>query len=227
MKSRIAVVPADDNNLKHFDKLEKSLRKFHSEEELPLVRVNNPNPQDGNFWYRACPIVGKEFLRDYETVIKLDADQIILAPINEVWEGNFDIGVVLNDPSYPIQVWDITHPKYYNAGLVVMKSKRFVDNWLKLCFSAHFNNYQYREQDLLTILCEYADYNVKQLDGQKLYGEIAKPFWSQFEMRDGKVMIGDQQLCIYHAGGGNDPSKGNYRVKFKPEVVDYIEGLLK
>ena len=221
--------PADNGHLEEFKKFEKSLRKFHSEEELPLIRVDN-NIKDPHFWYRAKPIIAKDLIKDYEIVIGADCDQIILAPLNEIWEGNFDVAVVNNDPSYPIQTWDLTHPAIVNNGLVVLKSKAFIDHWYRLCYSPHFLNYQYREQDLLTLLCsDYYNYNVKRLDmGSKAYGEIAKPFWSQFRMKDGKVMLGDKQLCVIHFGGGSgDPSKGNYRIRFSEDVVEYIESLIK
>lgn len=226
MKPRILFVPADDAHIPQYNQFVNSVRKFHTEEELPIVRITQPNPPDPDFWYRAKPIIANELLNEYETVIGADADQIVLAPINDIWEGDFDVAVVRNDPSYPIQVWDITHPNYPNNGLVVIKSKEFAKHWLKLCMSEHFSIYQYREQDLLAILCNYGNYDIKVLDDG--YGEASKPYWTQFEMKDGKVMFNYRQLFIYHSGGGaNDPSKGNFSIRFKPEVVNYINTLIK
>ncbi|MEK6884941.1 MAG: hypothetical protein AABY22_35245, partial [Nanoarchaeota archaeon] len=183
-----------------------------------------------NIFYRATPYFTKKLMEEgYNEVCKLDADQVILGSLEDIWNGNFDVAVVRNDPSWPISVWDITHPSYYNNGLVVLKSKEFVDHWLKLCYSSHFNNYQYREQDFLTLLCsDYFNYKVKVLDTpEKLYGEVAKPHWTKTTIKNNKVMIDQAQLYIYHAGGGNIPNKMNYKIKFQPEVVKFLDRLVK
>lgn len=224
----IAFCPADNAHLEDFNKLEKSLRKFHTEEELPLIRVDNTT-NDPHFWYRAKPVIAKELIKEYDIVIGLDADQIILAPLSDIWEGDFDVAVVRNDPNYPISVWDITHPNYFNNGLVVLKNKEFVNHWYKLCMSEHFLRYQFREQDLLNLLCsDYFNYKVRRLEENKVYGEMAKALWPRFRMVDGKVMLEDKQLCVIHFGGGaGDPSKGNYKIRFSEDVVKYIDSLIK
>ena len=134
-KPRVAFVPADQNNLKFVEQLQNSLRKFHNEEELPLIRFDNPNPQDKNFWYRAKPIIAKQLLEEYETVIGLDADQIILGDISHIWNIDADVGTVLNDFNYPLDIWDIGprfNTPYFNNGLVVLKNKDFVNHWLSI-----------------------------------------------------------------------------------------------
>lgn len=228
-KKRVAFCPADNNNLKFFEQLEKSLRKFHPEENLPLLRFDNTTG-DPNFWYRATPIVAKDLIKEYETVIKLDADQIITGDISHLWRESevFDVGTVLNDPTYPIQTWDIQ--PYFNNGLVVLRNEEFINHWHRLCFSPHFDRYQFREQDLLNILCsDYLNYKIKCFDltEKKIHGEFAKPLWPKAELKEDKIMIGDRQLCVIHFGGGNAPNKGNFRIKFQPEVVKRIEWLIK
>lgn len=232
MKPRVAFCPADKNNEEHFIKLQNSLRKFHSEEELPLIRYELLEVNDPHKWYRATPMIAMQLLEEYETVIKLDADQIILGDISHIWNIDADVGVVLNDPNYPIAVWDIGPQfgsPYFNNGLVVMKNKEFVANWWRLCNSFHFDRYQFREQDILNILAsDYLNYRVDCLDlGDKVHGELAKGLWAQARLEGDKVMIGDKQLVVIHFGGGNDPSKGNYRIKFQNDVVKRIEELIK
>ncbi len=234
MKTIIAI-PCDssERNQMFLKQLLKSLEHFHpnSPEKQFDIRIFD-NPGDKDFWYRSAPIMAKQLFEEgYERVIKMDADQVILGSLDDILNDTeeYDVGVVLNDPSYPIQVWDITHPRYFNNGLVVLRSKEFVDHWYKLCFSPHFQNYQYREQDLLTLLCsDYFNYKVKMLDNpKKVYGELAKPSWTQAVLKDDKVMIGNTEICVIHFGGGNSPDKGNYRIRFMPEVVSYIDKLIK
>ena len=224
-----AFTPADSKYDELYRRLETSLRKFHSKEELPLLRFGNPNPADTDFWYRATPILASELFKEYDVLIKLDADQIITGSLSDILndKDEFDVGVVLNDPTYPIQVWDIQ--PYYNNGLVVLKSKEFVEHWKRLCFTEHFNRFQFREQDILNILCsDYMNYKIKWLEGSnKLYGEIAKPRWPEFRMVDGKVMLNGKELCVYHSGNGNTVDKGNYKIRFDAEVCKYIDNLIK
>lgn len=221
-------VPADNKNLDHFNNLEKSLRKFHSESEIALLRLDNPTP-DMNWWYRAKPIIARELMENYDLLIGMDADQIITGPLDELWDDlDCDVKVVYNDPTYPIPLWDIQ--PYFNNGLVVLKSKDFVDHWYRLCHTEHFQHYQFREQDLLNILCsDYFNYKVWPLDnGNKIYGEFAKPLWAQARLEKDKIMVADKQICVIHFGGGSgDPSKGNYKIRFSPQVSKFIDGLLK
>ena len=187
MNKLIAFSPCDNNNLANFNKLEKSFHHFHPNVELR--RIDNPNPEDKDFWYRATPVLAKKlFDEGFDTILKLDADQIITGSLIDIIEDktDYDVAVVLNDPSFPIQVWDIF--PYYNLGLVVLKSKAFVEHWLKLCFSEHFPKYQFREQDLLNILASnYHNYRVKILDQEKVYGEFAKPNWTKTFIKDDKI----------------------------------------
>lgn len=229
---RVAFCPADSNNDVFFHQLENSLRKFHTVEELPLIRTNTNG--DPNYFYKATPLEAKPLLEEYETVIKLDADQIITGSLSDIWEGDFDVATVLNDPSYPIQTWDIR--PYYNLGLVVMKNPKFVDHWLRLCNSEHFLKYQFREQDLFNILCsDYNDYKVECLDdGYYIYGESGKPLWPEVSIQDGKLGVhspvtGDlaNEIKVIHFGGGNTPGKGNYKIRFQPEVVKFLDELIK
>ena len=230
MKKRVAFCPADANNEKFFQQLKTSLRKFHSEEDLPLLRYDNTH-NDPHFFYRATPILARELLQEYETVIKLDADQIICGDISKIWNETdyFDVGVVMNDPTYPIGLWDISPSgRYYNNGLVVLRSKEFIEHWHRLCFTEHFLRYQFREQDLLNILCsDYFNYRVKWLEKDAFYGEQAKPFWNKAKMIGDKIMIDQAELKVIHFGGGNIPNKGNYRIRFQPDVIKRIEELIK
>lgn len=175
MLKTIIAIPCDssEKNQKFLNQLLVSLKHFHPDLQTRVFDTNG----DPNFWYRATPIIAKSlFDEGYERVIKMDADQIVLGSLEDILNDTerYDVGVVLNDPTYPIGVWDITHPYYVNNGLVVLNSKGFVEHWLELCMSPHFDKYQFREQDLLNILVsDYNNYEVKRLDNmKKVYGEV-------------------------------------------------------
>lgn len=243
-----AFVIADQKNIKFLENMKKSLRKFHTEKELPLIEITGKDLEerllkDPNFFYRASPIIAKELMEEgYECVIKIDADSIITAPIDEAWSGEFDVKVVLNSnprefKTFQYTVFDLNPiTDYINCGFVVIKSKEFVDHWNTLCFSPHFGNYQMREQDLLNIIVHYGNYNVTLLDdGEGLWGLSSKGYWQDIVIKDDNLILPAQKdwfaidkiIKVIHWAGANDPSKGNYRIKFQPEVIKYIDGILK
>ena len=252
---RIFYTIADVNNLKYFVKLKNSLAKFHLQEELRLFDdLAIQNSQDPMFFYRATPILAKKLMDEgYDMVCKLDCDQIITGDLSHIWEGDFDVAVVQNSnpremKTYPVAVWDIPPLDYLNCGFVVMKSKKFVEHWLSLCYSPHFDHYQMKEQDLLNILVYYGDYKVKFLDrSNKWHNLISKGYWSKIELRDIGIIDGkfrdfklvlpkndewpqdeDKQIACLHWAGGNDPRKmEDINIKFKPEVAKWLNDLIK
>lgn len=234
---------ADNNNLEQFKTLEKSFKHFHPNEELILIgekEVKETN--DPHIFYRATPYFAKKLMDlGFDEVCKLDADQIILGNLDHIWNVKYDIGAVNNSnpkelKSVEVSVWDIHPMAYLNCGFVVMKSKEVVDHWLKLCYSPHFNSYQFREQDLLNIIAFYGNYDVALLDsGNKWHGLISKGYWPQVEYRDGKFILPkgeewpkdeDKEIVCIHWAGGNTV-KGNYKIHFKDEVADKISEILK
>lgn len=241
----IAFTIATGEHRKYADKMIKSLRKFHSEEELPIEIVGDEEVEkikDPHFFYRATPFIGRQLLEKYDVVVKLDADQIITADISHVWKGDFDVAVVNNSnpkeyQQYPVSVWNIHPLSYVNCGFVVMKNIDFTDHWWKLCVSPHFNHYQMREQDLLNIMIFYGNYKVKFLDALgKWHGLVSKGYWPKIIMKDGKMVLpddgewpsdGDKEIVCIHWAGGNQPNKMNYKIHFKPEVVKYLDKLVK
>lgn len=232
---RIAFSISDNNNLKHYENLKKSWDKFCPDVELRLYGEKEVAQfNDPAFYYRATPLIAQQLQNEgYRHILKLDSDQLILGDISDIWKVECDVATVLNDPTYPINLWDIA--PYFNNGTVLLKNNIFIDHWARLCMSRHFNNYQFREQDLLNILCsDYFTYKVKCLDlihnDNRIYGEWAKPFLTSSYLNDGKVMfkspLGDKQLMIWHSGGGSTADKGNYRTKFPESVVDYIDSIV-
>lgn len=248
MKQKICAFSiADPNNEKYLVKLRNSLRKFHTEEELPLIEITGDKlrlatSRDKDFFYRATPITANALFDKYDIVIKIDADSVITAPINEAWEGEFDVKVVLNSnprefKKYPVSVWDV-HPinGYVNCGFVSMKNKAFVGHWMRLCHSLKFYNYQMREQDLLNIMIQYGDYNSVLLDnGDGFWGLASKGYEPDMILRDGKIMLPkndewnkiDKIVRVYHEAGGNVPNKLNFATRFQPEVAKFLNDLTK
>src|SRR3990167_6157841 len=251
-KSIVAFSIADANNMPYFEMMKASFQKFHP--DIPLILIDQAaidRFRDPHFFYRATPIVAKNLLRDYDEILKLDADTIITGNLDHIFEGDFDVATVYNsnpreDKTYPVRFLDVDPMQYVCAGFVVMKSKAFVDHWLGLCRSKHFLNYQYREQDLLNFMVHYMSeevggpYKVKFLDqGDSFYNLASKGYWPNIEVKDNQLVLPPvtDELGTYpetekiiraiHWAGGNSPDKMKYKLRFKKEVCDYIDKLVK
>ena len=189
------------------------------------------NPCNSSSFKLSCflAIFKELFDKGYDEICGLDIDQIITGDLSDIWEGDFDAGVVLNDPAYPIGVWDISHPNYYNNGLVVLKSKEFAYHWNRLC-NTHplYEHYRYGEQDILNILCSvYHNYKVKSLDARdKVYGESAKPMWAKSRLEGDRIMVGEKHLCVIHWAGGAGKN-ANMDILFPEDVCKFIRKITK
>ena len=251
MKNKVvAFTIADQANLKYAQMMERSLRNFHTEEELPLVIVGSDKiklTNDPAFFYRAKPAIARDLIKEYETVIGIDADSVITGNIEEAWKGDWDVAVVGNSnprelkTTGPISVWNIDPLAYVNAGFVAMKSESFVNHWWGLCTSPHFGAYQFKEQDLLNIMCFYMNFNMggpykfSNLEaGNEIWGLRGKGYWLDYEIRDSDLMLPkqedgwvneDKQIKVIHVAGGNMPNKMNFWTYFKPEVARYLKNL--
>ena len=236
-----------------FEMLKNSLRKFDKTSDFILFGENDiKQSNDPMILYRAAPYFAKKlFEQGYTEVCKLDADSIILGNLDHIWEGDYDVAVVNNSnpkemKTYPVSVVDIHPLAYVNAGFVVMKSEQFVNNWFKLCYSDHFNSYQYKEQDLLNLIVFYFNnelggpYKIKFLDNSdKWHGLIAKGYWPNAVLKNEKIILPEnnsdnwpndesKQLVVWtNAGGHNSPDKMKYRLFFNDEVTKFIDKLVK
>jgi len=214
--------------------------------------VNVKDHKDNMF--RLTPLFAKELIKDYELVVRLDADQIIMGDFDYIVEQrkNYDLGTVLNinrvDPLHykPCGGWGIPPNEYYNIGLIAFTSESFLNHLWKLCNSKYFWRLQYREQDLVNVMAHYGDYRVKCFDHPNIennycafHGLVAKGEGLRFRLeKDGekyKVVLPkgpdnypdhDMVIKAYHFAGGEFEKKYNYHIHFKPDIVDYVEWLI-
>ncbi len=240
---------ADANNMKYYERMKNSLRKFHSEEELPLLLWNQAKIESYNdpaFFYRATPIIARQLLKDYDLVLKIDADSIITGDLNHIInDTSYDLAAPLNWNRYDPQVFgqvsvvDVPPTMYLNCGLVAMRNRELVEKWFRLCHSQHFGAYQYREQDLLNIIAFYFDWKVKNLDAEDTWnGLISKGEMMRFELKDGKLIVPaakdhfpdkDMVVKVIHLAGGNTiGDKMDFlNTHTKPEILAYLQDLIK
>lgn len=239
---------ADNNNLKSAEMLYKMWHYWHKNDPIDFHIINEKECKetlDNNIYYKATPYFANQLFKtyNYKLLIKMDCDQFIFGNLSHLWqEDSYDIGVVynLNRIDYKnygyVNVWDIPAQQYFNNGLVVIRSHKFIDWWLHLCNSYHFYNYQYREQDLLNIMIHYGDWKIKSLDeGNMWHGLISKGEQSRFIIKDNKLILPkgddnypdeDKLIKVFHLAGGNIPNKTNYRIIFNEETIELIDKML-
>ena len=229
-----------------------SFAKFHKEKLAILglgdVKKAYPTP-DYDHTFRVTPLTLMGLAENYDCMVRLDADQVIMGNLDHVTEGDFDVAVVQNSSprdwkqhflmtGQRLSVYDVDPLDYVNCGFVVVKSKRFIRHWFGLSNSPFFEHYQFREQDTLNLLVNYFPYKVKYLDRQKdnkWHGLIAKGYTPTAKLEGGKVILPkdgdwikeDKHLVCYHYAGGESIAKGKYRLLFNDDVSDYISTLIK
>jgi hypothetical protein len=252
MADNLLFIIDDDRDPKLATDFYNSLRKFHTEEELDIKIVKRSDKKewvdDSEFYYRAKPVIAKEYITKYELVIGCDADQLCFGRLDHILGSAYDVGTVLNinraDPLFygHISIHPIAPNEYYNAGLVAIRSEMFLDQWYKLCHSAFFPRLQFREQDLLNLLCHFGTYDVMCFDRYDVvnnyfawHGLVSKGETAKAILKEGKVIIPkgednypdrDTVLKIFHYAGGGQEAK-NYRIHFSEELQSYIEELVK
>ena len=251
MKPVLFITIADDKNIAYAKQLERSFKYFHKDIPFQIVTgevLDGYIKNDPHFFYRATPILGEIYLKEYELVVKIDADSIVLGDLSYIWETkDYDVGTVINwnrvDPATYgyVQGWGIMPAEYMNCGLVAMRNEKFVHEWKNLCFTPQFDRMQYKEQDLLNAIIYFGNWNVRCFDhADKIAGMIAwwglisKGEWRRAELRGKKIVVpkglGDtpfppdeMELKIIHAGGGNQPNKMNYHTWFSEDIVRRID----
>ncbi len=265
---------ADRNNFPYALRMLKMLNSFHKDwpvilytnetdtdklKQLPKqvgVRDLNPYLEDQMFFYRATPILAEPLIDEYELVIKMDADQLVLGNLSYVLDTtDYDVATVINWNRHDIQFYPVVELvrigiapiEYFNCGFVAMRSKKFVHNWTVACFSEQFNRLQYKEQDILNILCYFGNYNVRCLDhpdiisktpNRAFWGLIAKGELNRAKLRGDQIYVPkgfgttpfppeDLELKVVHMAGGNEAKKDNWAAFFPPEVMKRIEEIGK
>lgn len=257
-KPKIMFTSYDEKNRPYAEMFKKSLRKFHSEEELPLYEVQGEElevylKQDPNFFYRQKSIIAEKLIKEYELVIGMDCDQLVVGKLNYIWETkDYDVFTVINynradAQEYPlVGGWGIVPVEYFNCGLIAMRSEKFIKDWRAQCFTPQFDRMQYKEQDLLNAICYFGNYNVRcgdHGDGpanmHAWWGLLSKGEWSRAILKEDKIIIPkglgdtpfppeDTELKVLHWGGGTGSvEKMNYRTRFNEEIVEFLDKLVK
>lgn len=203
-----------------------SFKKFHPDVDLVVFRQNTIDKlfkeKNINF-YQAKPYFAELLMNDYDLVVNMDADHIVLDRMTEVFDNvDYDVAMPTNYNDYENATFEnITEEMYLQAGLVASTSKEFWLKWQEINKTAM--NYVRKENDTVNLLIynQMPELKLKILDKDKdYYGCKSLGREREFEVVDGKTMCRGEQVVAYHYARGNAFPKLDLDTMFylKPEV---------
>ena len=208
-------VPVDD---KRFYKtgtpiMINSFRRFHPDIDLIVFRqdiVDKLFAKKNIDWYMATPYFAQLLMDDYDLVVKMDADHIVLDRMTEVFDTvDYEVGFPWNFNDYENASFEnITSEMYLQGGMVASTSKEFWLKWQEM--NKNNRKYKRRENDIVNLLVynEMSELELKIFDKEKdYYGCKSLDRESEFYIhKDGKTMCRKEQVVAYHyAKGGVFP----------------------
>jgi len=223
--------------------LERSAKYFHpeipfkifgpeeSEQLLASYPIKTKHPCSG-----IKAIIGKELSKQYERVVLLDADSLIVSTLPEILDLKYDVagvraftdqGSLQNYPADFIGIKDYEalvkeRQKFLNGGFIASQNPQFWDDWHKMnieCVSTTFNidegtfnklileKYSTSYQILDPIEAPYY-YGTASTWGEKTAWES----WKTIELKEEKLYLkniygNEKQIKILHEAGHGTPSE--------------------
>ena len=202
-----------------------SFKRFHP--DIPLV-VFRQNTVDNLFkekninWYQAKPYFAELLENEYDLVVNMDADHIVLDRMTEVFDNvDYDVAFPWNKNDYEDAAFEnIKADMYLQAGMVASTSKKFWAKWREMNDKAM--DYVRKENDIVNLLVynEMPELKLKIVDKEKnYYGCKSLGRERDFRAVDGKTYLGKEQVVAYHyARGGDFPKLDIERMDLMPEV---------
>jgi hypothetical protein len=208
-----------------------TFKKFHPDIPLVVFRQDKIDELmvDGVNFYNAKPVFAKQLYNDYDLVVNIDADTIILDRLTEVFDQDYDVGAVWNFNDYEnVALENITSEMYVQAGLVASRSKFFWDLWANKNQEAM--QYRCQENDILNLLW-YNNEEVQKMnkiifDKDKNYlGCKSLGREGEFYLDGNKIFCRGEQVKAYHhaRGGGALPKLQLEKMGFPYQVTEYMK----
>jgi len=212
-----------------------SFKRFHPDIPLVVFRDDWVNKIiDGHDinWLNAKPMFAKLLTEQYECVINLDADQVILGRLTEIFKDDYDIGSVQNFNDYEnVSIDGVKEEDYLQAGCVASRIPEFWDIWMARSLK-DARNCRCAENDTLNMVAyENPQWKLKVFDKEKdYYGCKSLGREKEFIVENGKVMCRGEQVLMYHfaKGPGNMPKASQEKLVsygFSDEVRGFINAV--
>lgn len=206
-----------------------SFKKFHPGIELVVFRqdmIDKLFKEKNINFYMAKPTFAKILSQDFDLVVNIDADHVILGPLDEILKGDYDVACPINKNDYEnTSVENVTEDMFLQGGLVASTNKKFWDVWEERNKSAM--NYKCKENDIMNLVIynDMPELKLKVLDGEKdYYGCKSLGREGEFYMDGTKVMCRGERVFMYHhAKGGSLPKLQFKEMGFPHDVTRYMD----
>ena len=209
-------------------KLLASLRYFHP--NIPIICYGDTAiKEEGMDFGLLHPfMINRVMEQGYDAVIYFDADSIVTGSLDELLlalENSYDIICVRNNNDQdkagmdePIGQEGAGTEHYVNAGLIAVKNKNFLKEWME-------DNKKYgawlpfKEQTVLnTIKGKYKSLIIDNKDTNVYYGvsclsgtESHWDSWKEIHVMNGDLMLNYKKIkVLHHAGGKKEDKLGFY-----------------
>lgn len=207
-----------------------SFKRFHPDIDLVVFRqdvIDKTFKEKNINFYMAKPTFANLLTPYYDLVVNIDADHIILARLEEILKGDFDIVCPINKNDYEnTSVNNITEDMYLQGGLIGSTNPEFWNTWET--HNVNALDYKCKENDIMNLViygpCK--DMKLKILDKDKdYYGCKSLNREGEFYLKDNKVMCRKEQVFAYHVAKGGFNKPRPEQLGFTKEVVDWMNGI--
>ena len=221
-----------------------SFKHFHPDIELIVfaqeaIDYHFARNEQLNF-YNCKAYFAKLLYNDYDLVVNIDADHLILGTLDSILAADYDVACpanynVFSNASIKIistgnHVSEfVSEVNYFQGGLIASTSKEFWDAYDHASMK-HSHKLHYKENDVLNLILALCNYRVKYLDGDANFK--SKEFHSYYgcaslgqEQRavvdNGQIKINGKPVKAYHfaKSGINKPTVSSL---FSKEVTEFI-----
>lgn len=209
-----------------------SFKKFHP--DIPLVVFRQDivsrviDGHDVN-WLNAKPMFANLLKDQFECVINMDADTVVLGRLDSVFTKDYDIGSVMNLNDYEsVSTQGVTKEQYLQAGLIASRVPEFWDIWMERSKRDAWQCKCAENDTMNMVIYENPQWKLKVFDKDKdYYGCKSLGRESEFVIKDAKVMCRGEEVRAYHAAKGpNNMPKLTYEkllsYGFSKEVAGYV-----
>lgn len=231
----IAFTYASDDIAYYFgERVKKSFEYFHQGIPFHILTLDEEADIFGNVM---IPKIGSHFAalstrflahlkKDYDVVIKLDADVVITGRLDEFFDKEYDIACSLNCKNVPGIDYE-RYPDYCNLGVTAVRSLDFAEEWFRLAYDKNFIENEgigYLEQGVMNYLAFGGKYKALVVDKDGCYyNETSREFWDEIKIRHKGLFIGDRQVKALHWAGGGEMSDKYSHPAFSFEVCKYLD----